>query len=226
MSANEKPTLLYINNLKKTKTPLVIRQEPNTKADLTEKNNYVVDRYGNEYPLHETTGQEKQPAGIPILKKEYHDTNKESFIIKAAMDFTGPLLENNIRGIYLTHQKYPELAVQTAFDILQATGLRITKTEFIACPSCGRTLFDIQKELQKVKKATSHLKGLKIAVMGCIVNGPGEMADADYGYVGSGKNKVTLYKGKTIQLKNINAFQAVDALVKLIKENEDWLEKN
>ncbi len=106
--------------------------------------------------------------------------------------------------------------------ILQATGERISKTEYIACPSCGRTLFNIMDQLERVRQHTNHLKGLKIAVMGCIVNGPGEMADADYGYVGAGPGKVSLYKGKHLVQKNIVESQAVEALIDLIKEGGDW----
>ena len=106
------------------------------------------------------------------------------------------------------------------FGILQATRTRISKTEYISCPSCGRTLYDLQTTIARIKKATSHLKGLKIGIMGCIVNGPGEMADADYGYVGAGKNRISLYKGCV--LKNIPEEEAVERLVQLIKESGDW----
>ena len=111
-----------------------------------------------------------------------------------------------------------------SFDLLQACGARLSKTEFISCPTCGRTQFDIGAVLQEVKKKTKHLKGLKIAVMGCTVNGPGEMADADYGYVGSGKDKVALYKGKEVIKKNIDQEKALDELVELIKIHGDWIE--
>ena len=109
-------------------------------------------------------------------------------------------------------------------EIMQATGLKNYRAEYIACPSCGRTQYDIQEALQEIKKATSHLKGLKIGVMGCIVNGPGEMADADYGYVGSGKGKITLYKKKEVVARNIDQNDAVAQLVQLIKQNGDWIE--
>ncbi len=105
---------------------------------------------------------------------------------------------------------------------MQATGSRISKTEYIACPSCGRTLFNIQQTLQTIKAQTSHLKGLKIAVMGCCVNGPGEMADANYGYVGAGHGKVTLYKGSKIMELGIPEDDAVPALIRIIRENGDW----
>jgi (E)-4-hydroxy-3-methylbut-2-enyl-diphosphate synthase len=109
-----------------------------------------------------------------------------------------------------------------SFGILQATRVRISKTEYISCPGCGRTLFDLQKVVTQIKAKTSQLRGLKIAVMGCIVNGPGEMADADYGYVGTGKGKVSLYKGKQCVLKNIPEEEAVNKLIELIKINGDW----
>jgi len=113
---------------------------------------------------------------------------------------------------------------QTALNILQANGTRISKTEFISCPSCSRTTYDIQKTAAQIRAKTSHLIGLKIGIMGCVVNGPGEMADAHYGYVGSGKEKVSLYKGKECVRKNIDAKDAVDALVDLIKSEGDWVE--
>jgi (E)-4-hydroxy-3-methylbut-2-enyl-diphosphate synthase len=113
----------------------------------------------------------------------------------------------------------------TALDIMQAVGAKISKAEYISCPSCGRTQYDIQAALQKIKAQTSHLKGIKIGVMGCIVNGPGEMADAHYGYVGSGNGKITLYKGREVVRKNIAQEEAVEALVQLIKDNGDWIEK-
>ncbi|HET9747407.1 MAG TPA: (E)-4-hydroxy-3-methylbut-2-enyl-diphosphate synthase [Chitinophagaceae bacterium] len=112
----------------------------------------------------------------------------------------------------------------TSFGILQATRTRISKTEYISCPSCGRTLFDLQETTAKIRARTNHLKGVKIAIMGCIVNGPGEMADADFGYVGSGPGKITLYKGKEIVKRNVNSDVAVDELINLLKENEAWIE--
>ena len=112
----------------------------------------------------------------------------------------------------------------TSFGILQATRTRISKTEYISCPSCGRTLFDLQETTAKIRSRTNHLKGVKIAIMGCIVNGPGEMADADFGYVGSGSGKITLYRGKEIVKRNVNSEVAVDELIGLLKESEAWIE--
>ncbi|MFN9582426.1 MAG: flavodoxin-dependent (E)-4-hydroxy-3-methylbut-2-enyl-diphosphate synthase, partial [Bacteroidota bacterium] len=107
----------------------------------------------------------------------------------------------------------------------QAARARITKTEYISCPSCGRTLFDLQETTALIRKHTDHLKGIKIAVMGCIVNGPGEMADADYGYVGSGLGKITLYRGKEVVKKGVNKETAVQELIGLIREDGNWLER-
>ena len=113
----------------------------------------------------------------------------------------------------------------TAFGILQASRTRISKTEYISCPSCGRTLFDLQETTAKIRTRTDHLKGIKIGIMGCIVNGPGEMADADYGYVGTGIGKITLYKGREVVSRNIDSENAVDQLINLIRENGDWVER-
>ena len=117
-----------------------------------------------------------------------------------------------------------QLRNSTAFGILQATRTRISKTEYISCPSCGRTLFDLQETTAKIREVTSHLKGVKIGIMGCIVNGPGEMADADYGYVGTGPGKITLYKEKEVVEKNVPEERAVDALIELIRSHGDWVE--
>ena len=114
----------------------------------------------------------------------------------------------------------------TSFSLLQGSRMRNIKTEFVSCPSCGRTLFDLQETTSKIRNVTHHLKGLKIAVMGCIVNGPGEMADADFGYVGSGVGKITLYKGKEVVKKNINSDIAVDELINLLKESGVWIEQS
>ena len=125
---------------------------------------------------------------------------------------------------YLPVKNNHQFLNNTSFSILQATRTRISKTEYISCPSCGRTLFDLQETTAKIRAVTNHLKGVKIAIMGCIVNGPGEMADADYGYVGSGAGKITLYKSKEVIKKNIPSEIAVDELINLIKENGDWVE--
>jgi (E)-4-hydroxy-3-methylbut-2-enyl-diphosphate synthase len=125
---------------------------------------------------------------------------------------------------YLAVKDIYQFTNNTAFSILQATRTRISKTEYISCPSCGRTLFDLQETTAKIRARTNHLKGVKIAIMGCIVNGPGEMADADFGYVGSGPGKITLYKGKEVVKRNVNSEVAVDELIDLLKENDAWVD--
>ncbi|WP_127128364.1 (E)-4-hydroxy-3-methylbut-2-enyl-diphosphate synthase [Pseudoflavitalea rhizosphaerae] len=125
---------------------------------------------------------------------------------------------------YLPVQDHFQWTNNIAFSILQATRTRISKTEYISCPSCGRTLFDLQETTAKIRSVTNHLKGVKIAIMGCIVNGPGEMADADFGYVGSGPGKITLYKGKEVVKRNVDSAIAVEELINLLKENEAWVE--
>jgi (E)-4-hydroxy-3-methylbut-2-enyl-diphosphate synthase len=116
--------------------------------------------------------------------------------------------------------------LQTTFGILQASRVRMSKTEYISCPGCGRTLFDIQTAVKRIREKTSHLKNLKIGIMGCIVNGPGEMADADYGYVGAGVGKISLYKNKKLVKKNIPENDAIKELINLIKKNGDWKESD
>ncbi len=132
---------------------------------------------------------------------------------------------SNVSGRnYFNNSSIEQLLNTTAFGILQATRTRISKTEYISCPSCGRTLFELQETTAKIRAVTNHLKGLKIAIMGCIVNGPGEMADADFGYVGSGVGKITLYKGKEVMKRNIDSNVAVDELILLLKEHDAWIE--
>ncbi len=135
-------------------------------------------------------------------------------------------LENpQVKGrTYLTVKDIYQFTNNTAFSILQATRTRISKTEYISCPSCGRTLFDLQETTAKIRSVTNHLKGVKIAIMGCIVNGPGEMADADFGYVGSGPGKITLYRSKEVVKKNVDSEVAVDELINLLKESGAWVE--
>lgn len=125
---------------------------------------------------------------------------------------------------YINNKSVEQFINNTAFSILQATRTRISKTEYISCPSCGRTLFDLQETTAKIRAVTNHLKGVKIAIMGCIVNGPGEMADADFGYVGSGPGKITLYKGKEVVKRSVNSDIAVEELINLLKENDAWVE--
>ncbi len=141
------------------------------------------------------------------------------------MNDPAKLINQKVTGrTYLETKNNHQFINNTSFSILQAVRTRISKTEYISCPSCGRTLFDLQETTAKIRAVTNHLKGLKIAIMGCIVNGPGEMADADFGYVGSGVGKITLYKGKEVVKRNIDSAVAVDELINLLKENEAWVD--
>jgi (E)-4-hydroxy-3-methylbut-2-enyl-diphosphate synthase len=167
-----------------------------------------------------------QNCDVPVvLSAGYSDVNLDSFQLYSATD-TGALLIDGLGdGVMLSATEIPLREINsTAFGILQATRTRISRTEYISCPSCGRTLFDLQETTAKIRKRTDHLKGIKIGIMGCIVNGPGEMADADYGYVGTGPGKITLYKEKEVVKKNVPADNAVDELINLIKTYGDWVE--
>jgi (E)-4-hydroxy-3-methylbut-2-enyl-diphosphate synthase len=161
-----------------------------------------------------------------IIGRAYQNLTTEQLQLYAATDFGGLLVDGLGDGIFIAAENCgaDKMINETAFNILQATRTRISKTEYISCPSCGRTLFDLQETTGKIRSRTSHLKGIKIGIMGCIVNGPGEMADADYGYVGSGPGRITLYKGKEVVRKNVPTAKAVDELINLIRENGDWIE--
>ncbi len=161
-----------------------------------------------------------------IIGRAYRDLKADQLQIYSATDVGGLLIDGLGDGVFLAAENSgsDKLVNETAFNILQATRTRISKTEYISCPSCGRTLFDLQETTAKIRSRTSHLKGVKIGIMGCIVNGPGEMADADYGYVGSGPGRITLYKGKEVVKKNVPTAQAVDELINLIRDGGDWIE--
>jgi (E)-4-hydroxy-3-methylbut-2-enyl-diphosphate synthase len=160
-----------------------------------------------------------------IVKRDYNDLNNDEFQLYASTDAGALFLDGLGDGIWLDSKNQNlQMINRTSFGILQATRTRISKTEYISCPSCGRTLFDLQETTAKIRSRTSHLKGLKIGIMGCIVNGPGEMADADYGYVGTGVDKITLYKEKNVVKRNVASKNAVDELIELIKINGDWIE--
>jgi (E)-4-hydroxy-3-methylbut-2-enyl-diphosphate synthase len=161
-----------------------------------------------------------------ILKINYSGINAEELTVFSSIDLGGILIENLADGIWLSAGGISQKVLNSiSFGILQAARRRISKTEYISCPSCGRTLFDLQETTAMIRNATNHLKGVKIAIMGCIVNGPGEMADADYGYVGSGPGKITLYKGKEVMKRSIDTKDALTELINLIKEHGDWVEK-
>jgi (E)-4-hydroxy-3-methylbut-2-enyl-diphosphate synthase len=179
-----------------------------------------------------------------IIKRSYDNLTTDQFRLFSSTDLGSLLIDGYGDGVWTevlnnfssdeTNGKYTrkflkeeskeKIINRTLFGILQAARVRISKTEYIACPSCGRTLFDLQETTEMIRKRTEHLKGVKIAIMGCIVNGPGEMADADYGYVGSGVGKITLYREKNIVKRNIPSEDAVNALIQLIKEDGKWIE--
>ena len=168
---------------------------------------------------------------VPVIIKRTYSFDEENIDhttllqLYAATDLGALLVDGFGDGIWIDAPQLPaNIITSTAFGILQATRSRISKTEYISCPSCGRTLFDLMETTQMIRSRTSHLKGLKIGIMGCIVNGPGEMADADYGYVGSGPGKVTLYRGKEAVKKNITSDNALDELIGIIREDGNWIE--
>ena len=165
-------------------------------------------------------------CGAPVvLRRTWQGLDDERLALQAATDLGGPMIDGLGDGLWVDA---PETALAKrntmSFDILQAARTRISKTEYISCPSCGRTLFDLQETTAKIRAVTHHLKGVKIGIMGCIVNGPGEMADADYGYVGTGPGKITLYKEKEVVKRNVPEDEAVNALIDLIREHGDWVD--
>ena len=202
-SASELPTenIVYVAESKKQQKTQVIRK---FQYELAELNNL-------------------SPV---ILKLDYALEELETLQLYASSDAGIHFIDGFADGLWITAPRSLVDLNSLSFGILQATRTRISKTEYISCPSCGRTLFDLQETTGKIRERTSHLKGLKIGIMGCIVNGPGEMADADYGYVGTGPGKINLYKEKTVVRKNVSEEEAVDALIELIRENGDWIEPN
>ncbi len=161
-----------------------------------------------------------------IIGRQYKDIPGHRLQLYAATDIGGLFIDGLGDGVFLSAENSggDKLINETAFNILQATRTRISKTEYISCPSCGRTLFDLQETTAKIRSRTFHLKGIKIGIMGCIVNGPGEMADADYGYVGSGPGRITLYRGKEVVKRNVPTAQAVDELIGIIQGDGNWVE--
>ena len=162
-----------------------------------------------------------------VIRRRYKNLPYEDLQLYSSSDIGALLIDGLGDGIFICSENCTsdQNINLLSFGILQATRTRISKTEYISCPSCGRTLFDLQETTAKIRKVTDHLKGVKIGIMGCIVNGPGEMADADYGYVGTRPGKITLYKEKEIVEKNIDEDLAVEALINLIKKHGDWVEK-
>lgn len=166
----------------------------------------------------------KQQIKNPVILKRSYSTQEKETRLYASTDLGALLIDGFGDGVWLESNLPKNFINRTLFGILQACRTRISKTEYISCPSCGRTLFDLVEVTNKIRKRTEHLKGVKIAVMGCIVNGPGEMADADYGYVGSGVGKITLYRGKDIIKRSIGSENALDELIGLIREDGNWVE--
>ena len=237
--ANESPlfTLAEIEALQACKAPLkwlvvsddvaIEKLEPlrgdTATALIVEPTNVNVPA-GEQALLHALTD-----AGITlpaVIKNTYSDTDDEWLQVKAGADFGTLLLNGFSDGIWLSAPRFADAdrVVRYELGILQASRLRMSKTEFISCPGCGRTLYDLQTTVKRVKEATSHLSHLKIGIMGCIVNGPGEMADADYGYVGAAAGKISLYKNKECVERNIPEAEAIPRLIALIKANGDWIE--
>jgi (E)-4-hydroxy-3-methylbut-2-enyl-diphosphate synthase len=225
------------NKIKNDSTTVIILETENTHG-MAEQRRFYFDllNKGIENPV--------------ILKRTYKNINLDELRLFSSTDFGALLIDGFGDGVWaevenLIDQEFPgegndsktyikkfvrtddsieKIVNRILFGILQAARTRISKTEYIACPSCGRTLFDLQETTEMIRKRTEHLKGVKIAIMGCIVNGPGEMADADYGYVGSGIDKITLYRGKEIVRRNIPAAGAVDSLIEIIKEDNIWID--
>ena len=193
------------------------------------KNCIIIMDSGQVEGIHDQRGfmidlMNKNIQNPVVIKRSYSDLSSEEFLMHASIDVGGLQLDGMGDAVWLDFDGSCSHINQTAFGILQASRTRISKTEYISCPSCGRTLFDLQETTAKIRKRTDHLKGIKIGIMGCIVNGPGEMADADYGYVGTGPGLISLYKGQEVVDKNIKASNAVEALIKLIDSNGDWVE--
>ena len=165
-------------------------------------------------------------ADVPVLiRRRYEEPTLEHLAVKAAADLGPLLLDGLADGLWIDAPSYSEETIRDVeLMILQAARVRFSRTEYIACPSCGRTLYDIEKTLERIKSRTGHLKNLRIGVMGCIVNGPGEMADADYGYVGAGPGRITLYKGREVVERNIPQEEALDRLIELIRAHGDWID--
>jgi (E)-4-hydroxy-3-methylbut-2-enyl-diphosphate synthase len=170
---------------------------------------------------------QQQNIKVPvIIKRTYQEVNTDEFMLDSSSDMGALLTDGFGDGVWINAPVQIPLTLlnSTSFGILQATRTRISKTEYISCPSCGRTLFDLQETTQYIRSKTDHLKGIKIAIMGCIVNGPGEMADADYGYVGTGPGKITLYRGKEVVKKNVDTPSALHELIEIIKEDGNWID--
>ena len=206
-------TPIFISRLKDSRNTVLII-DTNNQHGMAEERRIFTDliNYGCKNPV--------------VISRTYQDLSPELLQLHSATDVGGLLIDGLGDGIFLRGQNSGgrKLVNETAFNILQATRTRISKTEYISCPSCGRTLFDLQETTAKIRSRTFHLKGIKIGIMGCIVNGPGEMADADYGYVGSGPGRITLYRGREVVKRNVPTPKAVDELIEIIRSDGNWIE--
>ena len=219
---NDKMNLLELN-IKRLQANLTWLQSTNKPLVLvftSENNNWATEIRRMFFYL-----KEHQIDFPVILKRSYNYSDKIRFIVRASMDM-GPLFIDGFGdGIWIENPHFDQDFLNNySLILLQAARTRFSRTDFISCPSCGRTLFDLQEATARIKEATGHLSGVKIGIMGCIVNGPGEMADADFGYVGSAPGKINLYKGHEVVRKNVPQEDAVNQLIELIKENGDWVE--
>ena len=225
----------YNDNISKSKTLNFIHvKEKQLQTDLihilqTDKTVVIILDYNDKYTImsHRDFIINIILIGLRtpiIIQKNYANIPSSEFQLDSSTDLSSLLIDGLIDGLSLRSDIGQGLSNQTSFGILQASRLRISKTEYISCPSCGRTLFDLQSTTNEIRSVTDHLKGVKIGIMGCIVNGPGEMADADYGYVGTGVGKISLYKGQEVVKRNIPAAEAVNALIRLIKDHGDWVD--
>ena len=222
----QSPSLNFIYCVLNTCTPELISKVSRDKTVVL-----LIDTY-NDHGLAEErrlfVELMNQNCTVPVvIGRAYRNLTPERLQLYSATDIGGLLIDGLGDGIFIAAENCggDKIVNETAFNILQATRTRISKTEYISCPSCGRTLFDLQETTGKIRLRTNHLKGIKIAIMGCIVNGPGEMADADYGYVGSGPGRITLYRGREVVKRNVQTAQAVDALIGLIREDGNWIEQ-
>ena len=212
LSIKEKTFSSELKSLLASDSTIALVIGHNQKHSLKSQRNFIIDMINQSI------------ASPVIVWKNYASKSNSEFQLSSAIDIGSLMIDGLVDGMNINYLSDRSLSNQTSFGILQASRLRISKTEYISCPSCGRTLFDLQSTTNAIRSVTDHLKGVKIGIMGCIVNGPGEMADADYGYVGTGVGNISLYKGQTVVRKNIPSEKAVDALISLIKDNGDWVE--
>ncbi len=200
---------------------LTIQQKPKAVVVLSSSEGLAPRHIRNAFMQFQKKGL-KNPV---IIKRSYSAKPNQALLLDSAVDLGSVLVDGFGNGLWLLAERTRlDTLNNLSFGILQSTRDRISKTEYISCPSCGRTLFDLQETTAMIREKTNHLKGVKIGIMGCIVNGPGEMADADYGYVGSGPGKITLYKGQEVVKRNIPTAQALDELIQLIKDDGSWVE--